>query len=262
MSLNNVVPFAVVSSEGIVQRSGQCTDDMVQYQYIEPGEYIISPVSQMYPMVVQADVPDNLTDMSHYWVHYQGWVPLPPRPGEWAEWNGDEWVDTRIPILPEKRLAEQKKRSVSMINMIRGAVRCRFITSIPGQELTYMNKEQSAREWMTAYMSTGEEPSPMDYPTLAYEVGPGMTGETMYQVASIYLFMSEQFRMASSVIEGTSIKYINQVETAVTNPVYLVSAYYQELNSLLPPFEDDLNVFITALENDLRDQGDSNDVQL
>lgn len=150
--------------------------------------------------------------------------PLPPSPGIWAQWNGSAWVEPRP-------LEDVRGATISQINHIRGETRGRFITPLPGQDMVYLEKERTARAWMA-----DPEPDPVDYPGIMAEVGPGLTGETPFQVAFIYIHMAEQWRQISSLIESVSIRYLNlaEQEQDLERLKELPAEYSQTLEALLP----------------------------
>lgn len=163
--------------------------------------------------------------------------PLPPAPLEGMVFDtvAEVWVEERTPEEIAAVVAVHREKAVEKINRLRGQTRKRFITSIPGQDLVYAEKERVARAWMTQYTSTGEEPDPAEFGAIHAEVGPGLTGETAYQVAYIYIFMSEQWRQLSPVIERVSILYLNAAEREndVTRLELMPWEYEAEMNATL-----------------------------
>lgn len=141
-------------------------------------------------------------------------VPLPERPGAGEFWIFDPvteiWGDPRDAEAQAAALVVLRAEVIHRINVARGETRKRFITAIPGQDMVYLEKERTARAWMAEYMTLGEEPDPALYPAIIAEVG--LTGETAYQVAYVYIHMAEQWRQLSPLIERVSIKYLNLAE--------------------------------------------------
>ncbi|PZO64609.1 MAG: hypothetical protein DI498_11025 [Paracoccus denitrificans] len=111
-----------------------------------------------------------------------------------------------------------KEAAINGINAVRGEVRRKFITVLPGQDMVYLEKETEARSWLNARAAlaagTGPEPDPMDYPHITREAG--ITAPDPDSVAQIYLNMAWQFRQISSVIEGVALEFIAAVEACDT----------------------------------------------
>lgn len=72
-------------------------------------------------------LPEGVADDTHYW-DGTGFVPYPPRPGEWAQWNGAFWTDPRPPSDPVAELAARRAiTSISRANLVLAAVAMRII---------------------------------------------------------------------------------------------------------------------------------------
>lgn len=142
--------------------------------------------------------------------------------------NNEAVAAAYMQMLPKPRA-----EAAAAINKIRGEVRARFITVIPGQDMVYMEKERAARAWMAEFMTTGQEPNLADYPAIEGEVG--LTGDDAYQVAYIYIHMSEAWRRISPVIERISIKYLNLAERGMDIEAIkrLPAAYMAEMEATL-----------------------------
>ena len=142
--------------------------------------------------------------------------PYPARPGPWAEWDGEAWIDTRTTADIAAELAAARAGAVAAINRLRGEVRGRFITRIPGQDMVYLEKEAEARDWIAARAAAiaGDQPDPADFPHIAAEVGP--TAPDMDSVAQVYLNMAAVFRSISAVIEGETMRALAAAEAAQT----------------------------------------------
>ena len=153
---------------------------------------------------------------------------LPPRISQFHTFDAETetWLDLRAPHQILHDLADAQGRAIQQINRIRGETRQRFITSIPGQDMVYMEKERSARAWMAEFQATGVEPPSEAYPAISAEIG--LTGETAFQVAYIYIHKSEEWRQLSPIIERVSIKYLNLTEKLHTvEELDALSAQYQ-----------------------------------
>ena len=64
--------------------------------------------------------PDDQPD-GHFW-DGEAFQPLPPRPGPWAEWNGQEWIDPRTPAdfaaaLQSARHSAQRDKSELLMDL-------------------------------------------------------------------------------------------------------------------------------------------------
>ncbi|MGP9804025.1 hypothetical protein [Paracoccus sp. NSM] len=76
--------FAIIAIEtGAIIRMGECDIDDLVLQ-ATPMQDVIAPV------------PDGIRDDTHFW-DGDAFQPLPPRPGIWAEWDGQAWIDPRTP---------------------------------------------------------------------------------------------------------------------------------------------------------------------
>lgn len=134
-----------------------------------------------------------------------------------AAQSGTPAPEDETPDLP---LATAQAQAYAAVNAVRGAVRLNFITSIPGQDVVYVEKERAAREWAAARAAarTGAAPEPDlgDFPMIAFEVGPNRTGATPDQVAQVYLNLAEQFRWISAAIEGCAMEAFGEIDAATT----------------------------------------------
>ena len=159
-------------------------------------------------------------------------VRIPQRNLPWLDWDGTQWRDLRDEQQALIDLSNARARSMKEINQIRGSTRTMFITAIPGQDMVYQEKERVARAWMTELMTTGQDPDPADNPGIMAEVGPGLTGETPYQVAFIYLYKADLWRHISPIIENVSIRYLNmaEVETDQGRLAALPAEFQAEMN--------------------------------
>lgn len=94
-----------------------------------------------------------------------------------------------------------KQTALEILAKAVGETRSRFLTDIPGQEITYMDKERQA----LSFLSAGSEPDPTDpddairYRAIFQEVG--VTADTAHQVAQVIAYMAERWRDVGSQIE-------------------------------------------------------------
>jgi len=104
-------------------------------------------------------------------------------------------------------LASAKAVAVERINTTIGAVRSRYITALPGQDMIYLRKEEEARAWLAA-----RSPDLADYPLLAAEAG--VTAPDAYQLAQLWLNLSAQWVQLAAALERARMEAIGAVEAA------------------------------------------------
>ncbi|MFA7597665.1 MAG: hypothetical protein WCY92_15060, partial [Novosphingobium sp.] len=95
----------------------------------------------------------------------------------------------------EEEFAEQESQCHAQIDHDAGLFRARFITDVPGQSQTYVEKEREA----LAYATDPEG----SYPFLAAEAA--ATGRTIAQVAAEVAGTAAAWRMLGAAIEGARI---------------------------------------------------------
>lgn len=136
---------------------------------------------------------------------------LPPNPGAWATWDlaSETWQDRRSEQERADDLAAAKRERIDHVNRMIGHLRQGHITSLPGQEGIYLDKEREAR----AYLAESPEPANLtDYPFLAAEAG--ITARTAYELAQVWVNMAAMWRRAGAALEGLRINAIAQIEAA------------------------------------------------
>lgn len=128
MSTNNVysVSYAVVDSKGAVTRTGVCSLESLQLQG-GPGLTVLP-------------VPEGLDDDKHYW-DGSGWYAYPPKPGDWAEWDGEDWIDPRPEGHEEQELADRlqaarQSASLTKLQFILAVVRAGLVSEQSGLGLS------------------------------------------------------------------------------------------------------------------------------
>lgn len=124
----------------------------------------------------------------------------------------------RVDAFLAAELSDHKIQSVQRINATIGAVRQRFITTAPGQEMIYLSKETEARACIAE-----ADPDPADYPLLAAEIGitaPDLqsVAQTVMNLAAIWRLIGaqlEQIRLLTSaqISAATSVEAVNAVVT-------------------------------------------------
>lgn len=119
------------------------------------------------------------------------------------------------PSVPD--IATARRQAYAAVNAVRGEVRTRWLTDIPGQQLVYADKERAAREWVAARAAAttpADEPALTDFPAIAAEVG--LTGESADQVAQVYLNAAALWRQVSATIEGVAMGAFVAIDAAPT----------------------------------------------
>lgn len=118
------------------------------------------------------------------------------------------WMSAML-VLTARADAAWTAKLLEKIDDEAGAVRCRFITEAPGQQLTYSRKEAEARAWVAA-----SEPELGDYPFLAAEVG--ATGLSAGDAAAAIIAAADQWAQIGAAIEGARIAAKRAVSEAAT----------------------------------------------
>lgn len=141
---------------------------------------------------------------------------LPPRSGQYLElpeadlgdltaWRVIDGALVRVSIEP------MKQRAIALVNTRVGERRAALITTLPGQQMLYLRKEDEAR----AYVALAEEPTTLaDYPLIAAEVG--ITAETPWQLAQLWLAMSALWKSTAAQLEGLRMSTIGAIGAATT----------------------------------------------
>ena len=121
------------------------------------------------------------------------------------------------------KLQAAKTAAIGRINAAAGDLRRSFITSIPGQEMLYLAKENEARLYIA-------DPAPdmADYPLTAAEIGPGLTAPDAWSLAQIWLNMGAQWRAVGAQIETVRLGAVYAIEAAVDETeIAAIEAAYQ-----------------------------------
>jgi hypothetical protein len=106
------------------------------------------------------------------------------------------------------------------INMLAGRCRTSYITNIPGQETTYLEKRLEAQQY-----TADANPSPADYPILSAEARE--TEEDIRDLALEVLNLAAQWRAVGAQIEGIRRGAIKRAENARNEA---------QLNAIQPQF--------------------------
>lgn len=111
-------------------------------------------------------------------------------------------------------LTEVRREAIAKVNNRAGQVRLMFITDEPGQDMLYLKKEMEA----VAYLAETPEPADLSgYVLMSKEVGPTMTAPTAYQLAQIWLYMSDQWKIVAGEIEAARLGTVYAIEAATTD---------------------------------------------
>ncbi|EKE78423.1 hypothetical protein [Oceanibaculum indicum] len=112
---------------------------------------------------------------------------------------------------PAATLEEAKLRAHETIDIVAGAARASVLTMVPGQEMTYLRKEDQAR----AYLADGD-PDDNDYPLLqasvgadAYPAGHPNAGQlvaTVAEAAAVVMMVSDAWTNLGALIERVRLR--------------------------------------------------------
>lgn len=113
--------------------------------------------------------------------------------------------------IVESDLGPAKQDAAAQVNAAVAKARLNYITSIPGQEMIYSDKEKEA----LAFLVADPEPSDLsDFPWIASEIG--LTGDTGYEVAQVYANLAAFWRGVGPQLEHIRIKYVNSTAAATS----------------------------------------------
>jgi hypothetical protein len=105
--------------------------------------------------------------------------------------------------------------------------RSQFITDLAGQDMIYLRKEQEAISYVSA-----AAPVLSDYPMIQAEVG--ITAPSGYEVAQIWLYMSQMWQIFASQLEAIRLTATNAIASATTEA---------EIITAFQTFETSLSTF-------------------
>jgi hypothetical protein len=123
------------------------------------------------------------------------------------DFAAEAWVDARDAETIARDLDEARQEAISSVTQGIGRARQRFITALPGQDMIYLRKEAEARAFLAA-----SDPSLADYPMIAAEVG--VTAETAYQVAQVWIYMSQSWQAVAASLEAIRLTASNAIGAA------------------------------------------------
>jgi hypothetical protein len=109
-------------------------------------------------------------------------------------------------------LDRARAASVTRINAETDTFRRQFYTSIAGQDALYLEKRAEALAYIREADQAGEPATLDDYPLLANEVG--ITAPTPWQLAQIWLHLSEAFKTIGAATERPRQIAMNAIAAA------------------------------------------------
>lgn len=129
-----------------------------------------------------------------------------------------------IDARPLRTLAEARRQATLRVNLAAGQSRVKYFTNIPGQEITYVEKQNEAKAYQ-AVVDAGGTPVPTDYPICNAEAG--TTGYTLAEVIAQVQTAAAQMTTVGAQIEATRRGAIVEAQQADTldaidaiNPVF------------------------------------------
>ena len=120
------------------------------------------------------------------WIQRDLPVPVPPTAEELA-------------AIAAARLTLARTRAVETVDRRAGELRRRIYTDIPGQDALYLEKRAEAVAYVAEARQGGEPATLADYPLLQNETG--ITAPTPWQLAQIWLHVSDQFKRLGAATE-------------------------------------------------------------
>lgn len=186
--------FALVDTLGRIFQTGPMADAETMFLFANDPDYTLRVIE---------DTDEPVSGATHYWDGTR-FSLYPPCPGNWAAWNGTEWVDPRTAADHLAELLAAREAALNRITTLRGQARLAYITDLPGQDMLYMAKAEEAR----AYLAD-PDPDPADYPLVLSEVG--ITAPTAYEVAQVFTNLNAMWRRTAGSLDAACF----QAEAAV-----------------------------------------------
>lgn len=130
-------------------------------------------------------------------------------------------------IIPPVNLEVVRDTALAAIDQAAGAVRARYITVAPGQDLTYQRKSAEVAAWLAA-----ADPAPADYPILHAEAT--ACSMPMADVVADALAAEEAWTLVGAAIEGQRMAGKRAVRAATDLPAITAArdAAIDAINSL------------------------------
>ena len=126
----------------------------------------------------------------------QGWPEAGAAGPGWS-WDGEVFTPPPPPDPAEARTA-----AIARVNAQAGQVRLKVYTDIPGQDALYLEKRAEAQ----AFVANPQTSDLADFPLIAAEVGPGLTADTPYELAQIWLNRSHLFKLVGGATERARLR--------------------------------------------------------
>lgn len=196
------------TSTGNIVQSGIAPD---LNQWLDEGESIIEGASDPNTQCVRDGVI----------------IDRPIKPRFWLDWNGTEWVDNRTTEQIAECLELYRKETTASVNREVGKIRSKYITTIEGQEMLYLDKEREA----VAFLSD-PEPDLANYPFISREVG--VTATTAQELAQVWLNSAFMWRQIAAELEKQRFEALNAIAVATT---------YDEVETVFEQFKTDVSMF-------------------
>lgn len=109
-------------------------------------------------------------------------------------------------------LDRSRQVAVNRINARAGDIRKRIYTDIPGQDALYLEKRAEALAYVAEALGSAEPTSLHDYPLLENETG--VTAQTPWQLAQIWLFRADQFKRVGATTEQHRMRALIAIAAA------------------------------------------------
>lgn len=104
-----------------------------------------------------------------------------------------------------------------------------LVTSLPGQDMVYLRKEHEAGLYLQ-----DPDPDMANYPLLEAEVG--ITAETAYQLAQLWLNMSQIWRTAAAQLERYRLGTLARIDAAMSVAELEEMGFVDPVTPVLPPY--------------------------
>lgn len=156
---------------------------------------------------------DNVTGAIEYTLKLS--LHCPPPPGDYIEVDDIELDPLQFHVvdgfleLREVPTDAQRAAAQETIQRLRGDLRARHITVLPGQDMVYLVKRAEAIDFLAH-----PDPTPALFPDVYNEVG--VTAATAYEVVQVWLNMNDMWRQISRVIEKATLKASDLVGAATS----------------------------------------------
>lgn len=142
--------------------------------------------------------------------------PAKPLPFMTFDFAAEAWVDARDAEAIARDLDETRQEAIFCVNQRVGRARQKFITDLPGQDMIYLRKEREAVAYLAA-----SDPTLAEYPMISAEVG--VTAETAYQVAQVWIYMSQTWQAVAAELETIRLTATNAIVAAADETAVAVA---------------------------------------